>query len=166
MTLYLNIYGVIPSPAMVTVLMGRGTVSENCTHGIPVVNPKGGPLLIMRCLITEQCTTMLWQTWKSMIWLPLFGMRQSDMSSTWSQSLCDTHHMLTVILRCGSHVIHLAAINPKPHRGRQAMANHDDFNDTDMDSNTEHDPSEEDPSWEPGDLLGKALTFVTQVCRL
>ena len=86
-------------------------------------------------------------------------------------SLCDTH-MLTVILRCGSHVIHLAAkhflaaINPKPHRGRQAMADHDDSNDTDMDSDTEHDPSEEDPSWEPGDLLGKALAFVTQVRRL
>ena len=99
-------------------------------------------------------------------------MQQSDVSSTWSQSLCDTHHMLTVILRCGSHVIHLAAkhflaaINPKPHRGQQAMANHDDSNDTDMDSDTEHDPSEEDPSWEPGDLLRKALTFVTQVCRL
>ena len=59
-----------------------------------------------------------------------------------------------------------AAINPKPCCGQQAMANHDDSNDTDMDSDTEHDPSEEDPSWKPGDLLGKALAFVTQVCRL
>ena len=41
MTPYPNIYGVIPSPATVMVLTGRGTVSENCTCGIPVVNPKG-----------------------------------------------------------------------------------------------------------------------------
>ena len=49
MTPYPNIYGVIPSPATVTVLTGRGTVLENCTHGIPVVNPKadGVPLLII-----------------------------------------------------------------------------------------------------------------------
>ena len=126
----------------------------------------------MRRLMTEQCTTLLWQTRMSMIRLPLFGMRQSDVSGTWSQSLCDTHHMLTVNLRCGSHVIHLAAkhflaaINPKPRRGRQAMADHDDSTDTDMDSDAEHDASEEDPSWEPGDLLGKALAFVTQVRRL
>ena len=40
MTPYPNIYGVIPSPATVTVLTGRGTVSERCTRGIPVVNPK------------------------------------------------------------------------------------------------------------------------------
>ena len=46
------------------------------------------------------------------------------------------------------------------------MADHDDSTDTDMDSDTEHDPSDEDPSWELGDLLGKALTFMTQVCRL
>ena len=39
MTLYSNIYGVIPSPTMVTVLTGRGTVLEICTHSIPVVNP-------------------------------------------------------------------------------------------------------------------------------
>ena len=39
MTPYPNIYGVIPSPATVTVLTGRGTVSEKCTRGIPVVNP-------------------------------------------------------------------------------------------------------------------------------
>ena len=39
MTLYPNIYGVIPSPATVMVLMGRGAVLEICTHGIPVVNP-------------------------------------------------------------------------------------------------------------------------------
>ena len=39
MTPYPNIYGVIPSPATVTVLTGRGTVSEKCTCGIPVVNP-------------------------------------------------------------------------------------------------------------------------------
>ena len=39
MTPYLNIYGVIPSPTTVTVLTGRGTVSEKCTRGIPVVNP-------------------------------------------------------------------------------------------------------------------------------
>ena len=121
--------------------------------------------------MTEQCTTLLWQTRMSMIRLPLFGMRQSGVSGTWSQSLCDTH-MLTVILRCGSHVIHLAAkhflaaINPKPRRGRQAMAEHDDSTDTDMDSDAEHDASEEDPSWELGDLLGKALAFVTQVRRL
>ena len=42
MTLYPNIYGVIPSPATVTVLTGRGTVSEKCTHGIPMVNPNPG----------------------------------------------------------------------------------------------------------------------------
>ena len=46
------------------------------------------------------------------------------------------------------------------------MADHDDSNDTDMDSDTEHDPSEEDPSWELGDLLRKALAFVMQVHRL
>ena len=39
MTPYPNIYGVIPSPAMVMVLTGRGMVLEICTHGIPVVNP-------------------------------------------------------------------------------------------------------------------------------
>ena len=39
MTPYLNIYSVIPSPATVTVLMGRGMVLEICTGGIPVVNP-------------------------------------------------------------------------------------------------------------------------------
>ena len=39
MTPYPNIYGVIPSPATVTVLTGRGTVLENCTHSIPMVNP-------------------------------------------------------------------------------------------------------------------------------
>ena len=38
MTLYPNIYGVIPSPATVTVLTGRGMVLENCAHCIPVVN--------------------------------------------------------------------------------------------------------------------------------
>ena len=41
MTPYPNIYSVILSPAMVMVLMGRGTVSENCIHSIPVVNPSG-----------------------------------------------------------------------------------------------------------------------------
>ena len=39
MTSYPNIYGVIPSPATVMVLMGRGMVLEICTHGIPMVNP-------------------------------------------------------------------------------------------------------------------------------
>ena len=40
MTPYPNIYSVILSPTMVIVLVGRDMVSENCTHGIPVVNPK------------------------------------------------------------------------------------------------------------------------------
>ena len=40
MTVYPDIYSVIPSPKPVTVLMGRGTVLENCTHGILMVNPK------------------------------------------------------------------------------------------------------------------------------
>ena len=47
MTPYPNIYGVIPSPAMVTVLTGRGTVLENCTHGIPVVNLRNNPLITL-----------------------------------------------------------------------------------------------------------------------
>ena len=45
MTPYPNIYSVIPSPATVTVLTGRGTVSEKCTRGIPVVNPSSSSAL-------------------------------------------------------------------------------------------------------------------------
>ena len=40
MTPYPNIYSVIPSPATVTVLTGRGMVLEMGTRGIPVVNPR------------------------------------------------------------------------------------------------------------------------------
>ena len=44
---------------MVTVLMGRGTVLENCTCGIPVVNPTSQACLpLVRHSIEEACPTL------------------------------------------------------------------------------------------------------------
>ena len=54
MTPYPNIYGVIPSPAMVTVSTGRGMVLENCTCGIPVVNPMNASTSIMPKMPSKQ----------------------------------------------------------------------------------------------------------------
>ena len=53
MTPYPNIYGVIPSPTTVTVLTGRGTVSENCTHSIPMVN--------LNCLMLPDIGVRQWR---------------------------------------------------------------------------------------------------------
>ena len=54
MTPYSNIYSVIPSPAMVMVLTGRGTVSEKCTWGIPMVNPRPWIYHVVRHLVPAQ----------------------------------------------------------------------------------------------------------------
>ena len=75
MTPYPNIYSVIPSPATVTVLTGRGTVLENCTHSIPMVNPtedgaeKGKGLgLRLEALLWSLTLLTLWSDAEEPMW--------------------------------------------------------------------------------------------------
>jgi hypothetical protein len=70
-------------------------------------------------------------------------------------------------VRCGSHIIHLAAkhflaaVNPTNYRKHHSVTQEtDDFDESDGEDRS---ILGDEAVWQPGDLLGKALAFVTQV---